>query len=100
MEKYYIGAIITAKQGYADQLKEAILNNIPKVREEKGCILYDFHQNMEDENLFFFYEIWEDKAAFDAHGVAPHMLEYRANTKEWCACPTQIWLWNGIDVTR
>jgi quinol monooxygenase YgiN len=98
MDKYYIVATIYPKPGKEKALKDAILKNIPNVRKEKGSIRYDLHELKSDGTKFLFYEIWADKAAFEAHKVAPHMSAYRENTKDLIASPADISLWSSVDV--
>jgi quinol monooxygenase YgiN len=49
-------------------------------RKEAGCKLYQFSRALDDPNRICLFEIWADKAAFDAHGQAPHFLAYREAT--------------------
>lgn len=100
MEKYYVSALIQVKDGYMDTVRQAIVNNIPNVRAEKGCLLYDLHQAKDGSNSLYFYEIWQDKASLDAHSVAPHMKAYRELVKDWLAAPTQVQLWSAVDVAH
>jgi quinol monooxygenase YgiN len=98
MDKYYIVATIYPKPGKEKDLKDAIIKNIPNVRKEKGNIRYDLHELKADGTKFLFYEIWADKAAFEAHKVAPHMVAYSKNIKDLLAGPTDITLWSSVDV--
>jgi quinol monooxygenase YgiN len=98
MDKHYIVAVIFPKPGKEDALKAAILENIPKVRKEKGNIRYDLHTLKSDGTKFMFYEIWADKAAFEAHATASHMLAYREKTRELIAAPAEISIWSEVDV--
>ncbi len=99
MDKYYITAVIHPKPGKEEALKTAILQNIPNVRAEKGCLRYDLHVLKDGGAKFLFYEIWADKAAFEAHRVAPHMLAYREQAKDLLAAPSDVTLWSAADVT-
>ncbi|GHV52891.1 antibiotic biosynthesis monooxygenase [Deltaproteobacteria bacterium] len=98
MDKYFITALIFPKPGKEEALKAEILKNIPNVRKEKGCLRYDLHTLKSNGAKFLFYEIWEDKAAFEAHGVAPHMAVYREKTKDLLAAPTDVTIWSAVDV--
>ena len=98
MGKYYITAKITAKAGQEAALKAAIVENIPKVRAEQGCERYDLLVSREQPHIFLFDEIWSDKAAFEAHGKAPHMAVHRERTKSLVACPTELDIWQAADV--
>lgn len=98
MDKYYITAKVTARPGQEEHLKAAILDNIPRVRAEKGCERYDLVVSREHPHIFLFNEVWSDKAAFEAHGKAPHMQEHRQRTAGMTAAPTEIGIWQAVDV--
>jgi quinol monooxygenase YgiN len=46
-------------------------------RQEDGCILYGFGQDVLDPALIRVSEVWRDQAALDAHWSAPHFLAWR-----------------------
>ncbi len=98
MDKYYIVATIHPKEGKEEAVKAEILKNIPNVRKEKGCLRYDLHTLKDGSGTLMFYEIWADKAAFAAHGVAPHMTAYRERVKDLLAKPTDVTIWSAEDV--
>ena len=98
MDKYYVSAVISPKAGMEDAVKAEILNNIPTVRQEKGCLRYDLHVLKKDGTKFLFYEIWTDKAALEAHAKEPHMLAYRERVKDMLAVPTAVEIWSSVDV--
>ena len=98
MDKYYIVAKIHPKAGMEDQLQTRIQANIPLVRQESGCLRYDLHKSRSD-NTFTFYEIWADKASFEAHvNTAPHMKQYRADTKDMVEKPSDITILSAVDL--
>ena len=41
------------------------------VRDEPGCLRFDVLQDNADPDHFFFYEVYRDEAAFQAHAQAP-----------------------------
>ena len=43
-----------------------------------GCLRFDVLQDQADDNHFYFYEVYRDEAAFQAHGQAPHFARWRA----------------------
>jgi quinol monooxygenase YgiN len=47
------------------------------VRDEPGCLRFDVLSDNADPNHFFFYEVYDDQAAFDAHTQAPHYARWR-----------------------
>jgi quinol monooxygenase YgiN len=75
-------AIVKAKPGQEDAVKDALLSLVEPTRKESGCLLYNLHQSKSDQTMFMFYEQWASKEALDAHGKTPHMKALGAKLKD------------------
>lgn len=73
----YLIATLTIKPGSMDAIYEAVMPCIEATREEAGCISYDLHRSISNENKLVFVEKWKDRAALDAHFKAPHLIAWR-----------------------
>jgi quinol monooxygenase YgiN len=60
------------------------------VRDEAGCLRFDVVQDTEDETRVLFYEVYQDKAAFDQHLTMPHFHRWNETVKDWMAEPAQV----------
>ncbi|MEM6718873.1 MAG: putative quinol monooxygenase [Bacteroidota bacterium] len=76
MSQLTIVARIVAKEGKSTFIKSELLKLIEITRAEKGCINYDLHQDNENENLFLFYENWENRELWQQHMQNDHLAEY------------------------
>src|SRR5215510_9599525 len=47
-------------------------------RDEPGCLRFNVLQDAQDQNVYYFYEIYKDQAALEAHRAAPHYAIWRA----------------------
>jgi autoinducer 2-degrading protein len=47
-------------------------------RDEPGCARFNVLQDMEDENVYYFYEAYRDEDAVLAHRAAPHYQVWKA----------------------
>jgi (4S)-4-hydroxy-5-phosphonooxypentane-2,3-dione isomerase len=47
-------------------------------RDEPGCLRFNVLQDEKDENVYYFYEIYKDQGALEAHRAAPHYAVWRA----------------------
>jgi autoinducer 2-degrading protein len=47
-------------------------------RDEAGCLRFNVLQDGQDANVFYFYEVYKDDAAIEAHRAAPHYAVWRA----------------------
>ena len=41
-------------------------------RDEPGCLRFNVIRDTQDENVYFFYEVYKDQAAIEAHRGMPH----------------------------
>ena len=77
-ENVAVVARLRAARGKGDALAALLTEQAATVRkEEPGCIAYCVHRKADDPELFLFYELYVDAAAFDAHRKAPHLAAYR-----------------------
>jgi len=75
-------AMVKAKPGHEDAVKEALLSVVEPTRKELGCLCYNLHQSKADPTQFMFYEQWASKGDLDAHGKTPHMKGLGAKLKD------------------
>lgn len=61
-------AIAVAKEGCESQVLEEFNKIIPQVRQEDGCLGYQFHVQGDNPNQFMMDEIWRDASALEVHG--------------------------------
>jgi quinol monooxygenase YgiN len=47
-------------------------------RDEPGCFRFNVLQDERDENVYYFYEVYESEAALEAHRATPHYAVWRA----------------------
>jgi len=81
----HVIASIYVKNGKLAEMKEIYQSFAPKVENEPGCLMYrptsDFRTEIptqvKDENIITVMEKWESLEAFEAHLVAPHVLQFR-----------------------
>src|SRR2546430_13378146 len=47
-------------------------------KDEPGCLRFDVIQDRDDPNRFYFYEIYRDEAALEAHRQTPHFKDRKS----------------------
>ncbi len=94
----HVTAVLTAKPEKRAELLALFASIMPAVRAEKGCRRYDTHTGAGKPNAVLVYEIWEDKAALDAHLASPHMKDFFARAGEMQGEPDDVRLWEAVDV--
>jgi len=65
-------AKLKALAGKEEEMKNALLDMIPKVKDEAGTLVYTLHQDAGNPAVFLFYEKYKDADALTAHSSTPH----------------------------
>ena len=47
-------------------------------QDEPGCFRFNVLQDEKDENVYYFYEVYKDQAALEAHRKMPHYAKWQA----------------------
>ncbi len=90
MAQISIKAIIRAKAGKEDIVKQELLSLLDQTRAEKGCLNYDLHQCDTDGTEFLFYENWEDQECFDKHLQTDHVTSFLSKADQLLAAPLEV----------
>jgi len=72
------------------QLVAAVLTN------EKGCLLYAFHQSRDDAQTYIVLEQYADESALKAHGKTEHYQHFGKKMTGYLAAEPQIELMDSI----
>jgi quinol monooxygenase YgiN len=77
MNGYVILVDFLLKPGAKAQFRRAIDSNArASCRTEPGCRQFDVVEPADDENRILLYEIYDDRAAFEAHLQTPHLAAF------------------------
>jgi len=71
---------ITAKEENIEEMISAMKVMQSAAQAETGCIRYQFYQDRKETNVFFVYEVYQDKDAFLFHANSDHIKAYMATT--------------------
>ena len=58
-------------------------------KDEPGCLRFDVIQDKDDPNRFYFYEVYRDEAALEAHRQTPHFKHYFEKSRSLMAVPPE-----------
>jgi quinol monooxygenase YgiN len=50
--------------------------------DEPGCSRFDILQDKANPNVYFYYEVYRDEAAVQAHRETPHFQRYREQARD------------------
>ncbi|MDH6116358.1 putative quinol monooxygenase [Kitasatospora sp. GAS204B] len=63
---------------------ELVARTIPGIKEhEAGTLAYVVHSVPEEPHVRVFYELYADRAAFDAHERQPHTMAFLAEREQY-----------------
>lgn len=76
--------VIVANIKIKPEFKEEVYNELIKLyknthKNDKGCIYYELHKNLIDENSYTFIETWENQDFLIEHENKSHFKEFLVN---------------------
>jgi quinol monooxygenase YgiN len=77
-------------------MKEMLANARASVEKEPGCKQFDVCADPADRRRVFLYELYTDRAAFDAHLAAGHFKAFDRTVGGWIAAKT-VKTWQRVD---
>ncbi len=70
---------VRIKPGERERFLDAIEQDaLGSERDERGCYRFNVLQDAADLNTYYFYEVYKDEAALEAHRAMPHYAKWRA----------------------
>jgi quinol monooxygenase YgiN len=89
-------ALVKAKEGMEDTVKQELLSLVKPTRTEPGCISYDVHQALDDKSLFVFYENWKSMEDLKKHLEMPYLKAFKQKADSFVAKPLEVTLLEKI----
>lgn len=83
-------AEFTARPGEAERVAELLGGLAVDVRAEAGNVVFDCYRRLEDRDRFVVYEIYRDKAAFEAHISADYGAVFNGSLRELIVEPNSV----------
>ena len=81
-----ITVTFTVKPEHVEAFAAAMENQArASLENEAGCLQFDVCRDPDDPAVCFLYELYADKAAFDAHLASPHFRSFDATVAPWVA---------------
>ena len=69
---------VKIKAAMRDKFLKAIeADALGSEKDEPGCLRFNVLQDEKDENVYYFYEVYKDQAALEAHRNTPHYAIWR-----------------------
>jgi autoinducer 2-degrading protein len=82
MDKYVLIVDFEVKPGTVDEVIQLVSENAKNsVEKEPGCYQFDVLRTPDNPNRLFLYEVYENEAAFQAHGKTAHIEAFLAKAR-------------------
>ena len=81
---YVITVLFSTSPEHSSEFLQAMVANArTSVAEESGCRQFDVCVSDRNPNDVFLYEVYDSKAAFDAHLASAHFRQFNESTAAW-----------------
>jgi len=71
-------------------MEEMVADASGSVEHEPGCLQFAVVKDERDPNHLFLFEVYRDRAAFEAHKGMPHYLKWQNAVSDWFAAPAVV----------
>jgi len=93
---YAVCVTFRVKPGQMVEFMPAMQGNAAtSLAEEVGCHRFDVLSDTDKPDLVFLYELYADRAAFDAHRASPHFQTFDATTAHLIA-DKEVTTWDHV----
>lgn len=83
-------AVLKAKKGQEQALKEGLLALVEPTRAEPGNLDYVLFELRDERGTFYMREAFKDQAALDAHFAMPYFQRFAAKANDLLEEPLQL----------
>ena len=88
--KVDVVAHLQAKPGSESALRAVLESFVVPTRQEKGCLRYDLHVDLDDPTKLTFIEEWESREDLEKHGRSEHIAAGHAKFPELLLQPAWV----------
>lgn len=89
-ETFICIAVLKARPGHREQLRQSLLALIEPTRAEPGCLDYVLFELQDEPGTFYMREAFTNPAALDIHKATPHFRAFAARAGELLAEPLRL----------
>jgi len=84
-------AVHRIKPEHREGFIKAIFDDaIGSIRNEPGCLRFDVMHDQTDPTIFYLFEAYINKSAFEKHNTLPHFIKWRDTVKDWYVTPPTV----------
>ena len=78
-----IWGTVLVKPEHVQEFAENVRVHAQESSKEPGCLRYDAIQDAEDPTIFYLYEVFTDREAFDTHNGTERYKRWREMSRDW-----------------
>jgi quinol monooxygenase YgiN len=83
-------AVLTARPGSEDPMREALTALVEPTRAEAGCLSYDLYASNSEPTVFITIEKWRSQEDLDAHMQTEHIQNALATARDHFAAAPAV----------
>lgn len=90
-----IAAKMHVKRECVGDFKRLAAPLIETTRQEEGCLEYNLYQDASDSTVFFFYEVYADRAAQELHSGSDYLARFVQERAPMLCSPSEATIYDG-----
>jgi quinol monooxygenase YgiN len=97
---FAVAARWVANAGEEEEVLRCLNELAPASRAEQGCRFYQANRELDDPRVYFLYEIYDDRAAADAHWASDHFKRHALEDAIPRLESRERWFYTTVDAPR
>jgi quinol monooxygenase YgiN len=81
---------VYAQVGRREEVRELMRSTQARVREQPGCLSYEFAETLDEPGTFLVAQRWRDRAAIDEHYRSQAFADYQAAIGEFLVRTSEL----------
>lgn len=91
-----IAAKMHVKEDCIGEFKKIAAPLIEATRQEEGCVRYELYQDASDSTVFFFYEVYADRAAQELHSGSDYLGLFSEQRADMLSQPSNVTIYDVV----
>ena len=95
--RLYVVTYVDVYPNFAAGATDALKQFAAASRKDAGFVRFEFMKDVVRTNHFAIVEVWQSRAAYEAHLTAPHNKKFRETIQPWLGSPFDERLYNLVE---
>ena len=95
--RLYVVTYVDVYPNFAAGTVEALTQFVAASKKDMGFVRFEFMRDVVRTNHFAIVEVWQNRAAYEAHLTQPHAKVFRDKIQPWLGSPFDERLYNIVE---